>query len=35
MLVPAGEYVVFGVSADSSLNGGVDVDVVYAHGHLA
>ena len=35
VLVPAGEYVVFGVSADSSLNGGVDVDVVYAHGSFS
>ena len=35
VVVPAGEYVVFGVSADTSLNGGVDVDVVYAHGSFA
>ncbi len=31
----AGEYVVFGVSADTSLNGGVDVDVVYVHGSFS
>ena len=35
VIVPAGEYVVFGVSADTSLNGGVDVDVVYAHGSFS
>ena len=35
VLVPVGEYVVFGVSADNSLNGGVDVDVVYAHGSFS
>ena len=31
VVLAAGEYVVFGVSADTSLNGGVDVDVVYVH----
>lgn len=35
VVVAAGEYVVFGVSADTSLNGGVDVDVVYAHGSFS
>ncbi len=32
VVVPGGAYVIFGVSDDTSLNGGVDVDVVYAHG---
>ncbi len=32
VVVPAGAYVIFGVSDDTSLNGGVDVDVVYAYG---
>ena len=35
LLVAAGEYVVFGVSGDTSLNGGVDVDSVYDHGSFS
>ena len=35
VVVAAGGYVVFGVSADTTLNGGVDVDVVYPHGSFS
>lgn len=35
VVVAAGEYAVFGVSADTTLNGGVDVDVVYDHGSFS
>lgn len=35
VVVAAGDFVVFGVSADTSLNGGVDVDVVYDHGSFS
>lgn len=31
LTIEAGGYLVFGVSADTSLNGGVDVDYVYSH----
>ena len=35
VVVAAGDYVVFGVNTDTSLNGGVDVDVVYVHGSFS